>query len=160
MVRYLIVNPQGNEYNIEEVEDTYWFTTPIKKEAYKHKYMASVNQINHWKKSFYSWSDTCYIDVYTYGDEKPILINGWKFKTQGIKSNYASTNRFDGMELWFKCTTPEGKEIEWYYNDHKSVTPHKVLESYFKEINRISQYRTFEEAKENSYHDPFLHVRR
>lgn len=158
MLRYLIIEPQGSDYKIEEVKDTYWFTTPIKKEAYKHKYMAEVHQISHWKKSMYSWSDTCYMDVYTYGDEKPIKINGWLFKTTGIKSNYACTRRFDGMELWFKCTPPDGKEIEWYCNDHKSVTPHEVLKSYFNEINRISQYHTVEEAMKHTYNDPNLHV--
>lgn len=160
MIRYLVIEPSANEWKVSEIQDTYWFTTPIKKEGYKHKYMADVHQISHWKKSAYSWSDTCYIDIYTYGDEKPILINGWRFKTTGIRSNYASSNRFDGMELWFKCTTPEGKDIEWYYNDHKSVTPHKVLQSYFAEIHRISQYRSEEEAKKNTYNDPYLHVRR
>ena len=160
MFRYLIINPQGSEYKVEETKDTYWFSTPIKKEGYKHQYMASVHQISHWKNSSLSWSDTCYIEIYTYGSLKPIMINGWTFKTSDIRSNYACSRRFDGMELWFDCITPKGEEIEWYYNDHKSVTPHKVLESYFKEINRISQYRTLEEVKDHTYNDPFLHVRR
>lgn len=93
--------------------NTYWVSIPIKKEGYRHGYMAGVHHISHWKKSSISWSDTCYIDIYTYGDEKPILINGWTFKPTGIRSNYACSNRFDGMELWFKCSTPEGKDIEW-----------------------------------------------
>jgi hypothetical protein len=64
------------------------------------------------------------------------------------------------MEMWFKCVTPEGKEIEWYKNDGHSASPHSVIKAYFKEINRISQYRTDEEAERHTYNDPYLHVRR
>ena len=73
-MRYLVIESSAQECKVHEIKDTYWFTSPVKKEGYQHKYMASVSQISHWKKSMYSWSDTCYIHIYTYGEEKPIFI--------------------------------------------------------------------------------------
>lgn len=160
MIRYYVVEPSAQESKVDEVKDTYWFTNPIKKEGYRHNCMIEVHQIDHWSKKSMSYSDTCYLEVYTYGDMKPITINGWKFQPSGIKANYAQTPRFCGMEMWFKCVTPEGKEIEWYKNDGHSASPHSVIKAYFNEINRISQYRTEEEAEKHTYNDPYLHVRR
>ena len=160
MIRYFIVTPGQIECKIEEVKDTYWFTNPIKKEGYKHKYMAEIMQISHWKSRSLSYSDTCYMEIYTYGDKKTIVIKGWKFQPSEIKANYAQTLRFCGMELWFKCTTPDGKDIQWYYNDSRSACPHDMIMAYFREINRISQYPTEEIARQHTYNDPYLHVRR
>lgn len=160
MIRYFVVNPSAQESNVDEVKDTYWFTNPIKKEAHKHKCMVEAIVISHWKSKSLSYSDTCHLELYTFGEKKPITINGWIFKPAGIKANYALTAKFCGMELWFDCVTPEGKEITWYRNDRHSASPHSVIKAYFKEINRISQYRTMEEAKDHTYNDPFLHVRR
>lgn len=160
MIRYFVVTPDQAESKVDEVKDTYWFTNPIKKEGFRHKCMAEIILISHWKSRSLSYSDTCYMELYTFGDKKNFTINGWKFLPTGIKANYALTTKFCGMELWFKCITPEGKEIEWYYNDRKSACPHDLIKVYFHEINRISQYPNDEVAKQHSYNDPNLHVRR
>ncbi len=159
MIRYFVVEPSSQESKVEEVKNSYWFSTPIKKEGYKHKCMIEVMQIEHWKCKSMSYSDTCHLEIYTYGDMKPVTINGWVFKPSKITANYAFTPRFCGMEMWFKCTTPEGKEIEWYKNSDSVASPHSVIKAYFSEIYRISQYRTEEEAERHTYNNPHLHVR-
>lgn len=158
MIRYFVVNPDLNECKVEEVQDTYWFTTPIKKEGFKHKCMVEIMQISHWKSRNLSYSDTCYMEIFTFGDKKDIVKNGWIFKPSEIKANYAQTTRFCGMELWFKCISPDGKDIDWYYNDSRSASPNSVIKAYFKEINRISQYPTGEVAESHTYYDPYIHV--
>ena len=160
MIRYYIVTPSQTECKIDEVKDTYWFTNPIKREGYKYKYMAEIMQISHWKRRSLYFSDSCYLEVYTYGEKKNITINGWTFKPSEIKANYALTPKFRGMELWFKCTTPSGKGIKWYCNHRDSVCPHSVIKTYFEEIIRISQYPTDDVARKHTYIDPNLHVRR
>ena len=158
--RYFVVSPSGNNCEVKEIEDNYWFTNPLKEEGRSHRYMAVVEQISHWNnRRSLSSSDSITLEIYTYGEKKAITINGWRFPHSGISANYALTDRFTGMELWFKCTTPDGKEINWYKNDRESASPHHVIITFFKEINRISQYRTEEEAKKHTNNEPFFHVR-
>ena len=159
MIRYFVVNSDQTEIKVDEVENTYWFSNPIKREGFRHKKMVEIIQISHWKGRSLSYSDTCIMDVYTYGEKKPISINGWNFPPTGIKAKYALTAKFCGMELWFKCTTPEGKDIVWYYNERGSACPHEVIKSYFHEIRRISEYPNDEVARRFTFNEPNLHVR-
>ena len=76
MTKYYIVNYAGTEVDTIEAPDNYWFNTPIKKEGYKHKLMAEISFIDHWKNSrSFSSSVTCHLYVYSYGKTYGHIIN-------------------------------------------------------------------------------------
>ena len=161
MTKYYIVNYVGREVDTIEAPDNYWFSTPIKKEGYKHKLMAEICFIDHWKNSrSLSSSITCHLYVYSYGNKENISLAGWTFFPDKIKGKYALTNKFMGMEMWFTCVSPTGEKYEWYRNSRSVGTHFDFVKFYFKEILRLSKFKTISEAKEHTYNDPSLRVYR
>jgi hypothetical protein len=159
MTNYFIVDICGDEIKLTKVPDNYWFSNPVKKEGYKHKFMVETSHLNHWKNSkSLSYSVSCSMYVYTYGDKKPLSFGGWTFYPDRIRSKYALTNRFSGMEMWFVCMSPDGEKVEWYCNFHNSANHEEFIKHYFEEIIRISKYGTIDEARKHTYNDPFLRV--
>lgn len=160
MISYYVVNMWDKDIKLVKVPDDYWFSNPIKKEGYKHELMSEICFIDHWRKSkSLSFSVSCTMYFYKYGNRVPITINGWTFYPDKIRGKYALSRYFYGMEMWFNCDTPNGQRIEWYCN-FSAANHEEFIKLYFKEINRISKYKTFEDAKAHTYIDPKLKVLR
>lgn len=156
---YYIVEKNGGDFSTKEVRDESWFKDPIQKEGSQHQYMAEVHIHSHWKSSNLAnlqTKDTTWIYVYTFGKRKEIELNGWSFKPE-VTIRSALTNHFSGMEMSFQISSPDGQKGNWYYNS--SASNHmEYIKKYFKEIYRISQYKTMEEARNHRDYDPSLKV--
>lgn len=109
-MRYFIINTYS--LNTTEVEDTSWFSNPIKQLGSQNYLMCKLDNFGGYQsKRTFASKQHYYVDFYKYGVASTFSINGWTFPKE-IRNCTDSSSR-DGRiynEFGFECTSPSGKK--------------------------------------------------
>ena len=111
-------NPENGISFVQcEGEAPRWTFHPEKTYAANIKYTATEGGYNEYhSKTSLEFKSHKWFTIRTYGEEKPILVKGWKFPTTYRGEVYMSASgktSYDSIK--FKCVNPDGRQCDVDY---------------------------------------------